>query len=225
MTESSNPLATLKPPTTDMRLANSSGYVKPFKLCHDLTGEVQEGKAKKGDFWYGKTRNLGPEVLAVPIEQRPHALHLDGSTVVGESFDMDAEEFDRIKKLREKFVSGASFGYDVLCWLPGEGDFGVIFCAKTSLEVAPVLHGLTGHLVRISSYAKPQKKNPKVKYLILQAESAGDETYRFPTADQLAQAQNLFRNPRKRNIGEQGDQDGGEAPAAAKGGRASRKAA
>ena len=224
MTDSKNPLAQFKPRKTDMGLANSASYVKPIKLCADLTGEVQDGKAKKGDFFYGKTRNLGREVLIVPLEARDHALQLDGVTVVDESFDRTSDVFGKIKALRQKYVQGASYGYDYLCWLPGEGDFAVDYLSKTSLDTAPDFERHLGRLCVLSSYEKPQKKNPKVKYGIQKLDLAEPQEFRMPTEEQVAAAVAIFRNPRQRNPGAQDEgADEGAAPKA--GGKASRKGA
>lgn len=223
MTENANPLASLKPRKTDMKLANSAGYIKPIKLCADLTGEVQEGKAKKGDFFFGKTRNLGREVEIVPVEGRPHALWLDGSTVKLESFEEDSDDFKEIVAARKKYVQGAAYGFDYLCYLPGENDYCVDFLCKTSLDTAPDFEKNIGVPVILTSYEKPQKKNPKVKYGIQQVQPCTNPTPRHPTADQHAAALELFRNPRLRSDGEQTPD--AEAPAPKAGGRAARKAA
>ena len=154
-------------------------FTPRLQILHSLGKVIKEyqgdkaNKPDEGDFWFGPPGgiNLKRQFVAVPLSVRDHALSVDNSSTLAESYDCpqkgsppknpNQETFDRIMKSPKQMKEGNKsifnyWGQDIFFWLPRQENFdspnfAIYFFHSTARPVAEQTMNHKGKLILMKS--------------------------------------------------------------------------
>lgn len=185
---------------------------------------VAEAKAAPAQFQVGKNTFLDREFKALVVARRPHAIHIQGGSVVMESYDVNEDEFQTIQGLemdpavKKDSTQSAKAGQDFLLWIESIGQFAFIHLTSTALDNVGEFIGAmpakgTPPTPVVISSSQRENKRMNFTWRVPRATADADLALNGPTVEALTHALDLFRNPRPQGRDEGEQQEETTAPA------------